>query len=352
MTPPKPVLVLTATLVLFLSVATSTRAQHPARVHYIDVGQAESILLEFDKAAILIDAGGEQTNDAQQRDHLINYLTAFFNGRPDLQKTIDTIIISHPHIDHTMMLPAVMQTFAVRNLVDGGENKGSGIVPLRGARTWIKAHGGHYFTVTLADSKKPNFSNPALAAIQASEPNLFFKVMGGAAGCTNANNDSIVVAMVYHGKRFIFTGDAEDEADQTCRTGEIQALIQLYGRTNSLNTDVYKVDHHASRNGTDSDWLNMLSPAIAVISAGKNDPAHRVPNVFHAFQFGHPSEDAIKLIEAVPSMGPRTDKVVSTGNGANKIIPNRHITKAIYCTCWDGDIVIDAATLHVQTAVH
>jgi beta-lactamase superfamily II metal-dependent hydrolase len=198
-------LVFAAILVLCGSFVTF--AQHPARVHYIDVGQAESILLEFDKAAVLIDAGGEQTNDAEQRDHLIKYLTAFFNRRPDLHNTIDTIIISHPHIDHTMMLPAVMQAFAVRNLIDGGEKRGSGFIPfLRDARTWITAHGGHYYAVTLADTKNPNFSNPAVAAIQASEPNLFFKVMGGAAGCTNLNNDSIVMAMLYHGKRFIFTG--------------------------------------------------------------------------------------------------------------------------------------------------
>jgi len=99
--------------------------------------------------------------------------------------------------------------------------------------------------IEAADTVTPNFLNPAIAKIQASEPNLFLKLMGGGAGCTNLNNDSIVVAMVYHGKRFLFAGDAEDEGDQACQIGEIQGLLRLYG-PKFLNTDVYKVNDHGS----------------------------------------------------------------------------------------------------------
>src|SRR5437660_5372919 len=110
----KTLLTIAAVVLFFCS--GIAKAAHPAQVHYIDVGQAESILLEFDKAAVMIDAGGEQTNDAQQRTHLISYLNTFFQRRTDLNRTIDTIIISHPHIDHTMMLMDVMHNFTVKNL--------------------------------------------------------------------------------------------------------------------------------------------------------------------------------------------------------------------------------------------
>lgn len=123
----RSMLILTAILVLLFPSAIFSVTPHPARIHCIDVVQAEAILLEFDKSAVLIDAGGEDTNDFEQKNHLINYLNNFFSARPDLHRTIDTIIISHPHMDHTMMLPAVLQTFRVNNLIDGGENKGSGI---------------------------------------------------------------------------------------------------------------------------------------------------------------------------------------------------------------------------------
>jgi beta-lactamase superfamily II metal-dependent hydrolase len=61
-------------------------------VHIIDVGQAESILLEFRGHALLIDAGSEDTGDNGDRDHLLTYLDAFFARRADLSNTI-----SHCH---------------------------------------------------------------------------------------------------------------------------------------------------------------------------------------------------------------------------------------------------------------
>ena len=65
------------------SILLLTGAAHAQmRVHFINVGQAESILLEFETAAVLIDAGGEDTVDNRDRDRLIGYLTRFFDRRP------------------------------------------------------------------------------------------------------------------------------------------------------------------------------------------------------------------------------------------------------------------------------
>src|SRR5207247_210981 len=114
------------------------------RAHYINVGQGDAILLELPHAAVLIDAGGEETFDFSLRNRLLNYLEAVFKERPDLHHTIDAIIISHPHIDHTRLLVDVMKTFTVRNLIDGGEASGSGIGPLKQARQMV---GKGYFPV-------------------------------------------------------------------------------------------------------------------------------------------------------------------------------------------------------------
>src|SRR5690242_21325638 len=112
--------------------ATIARAQMSA--HYINVGQADSILLEFKTAAVLIDAGGEATGDDRDKNHLVAYLNQFFTRRADLNKTLLAVIISHPHIDHTKNLGAVIQNFRVQALLDGGNQSGSGIGPLRAAR--------------------------------------------------------------------------------------------------------------------------------------------------------------------------------------------------------------------------
>ena len=83
-------------------------AQAQMKIHVIDVGQADSILLEFKSAAVLVDAGGESTGDDRDKEHLLSQLKAFFAGRPDLGNTLHAVIISHAHIDHTKLLMDVL----------------------------------------------------------------------------------------------------------------------------------------------------------------------------------------------------------------------------------------------------
>jgi beta-lactamase superfamily II metal-dependent hydrolase len=66
--------------------------------HFIDVGQAHSTLLEFSCGAMLIDAG---TKDDEHEEELLEYLDEFFDRRTDLDRTLDSILITHDHLDHT-----------------------------------------------------------------------------------------------------------------------------------------------------------------------------------------------------------------------------------------------------------
>ena len=78
-------------LAFLLLLASISRAQVTA--HYLNVGQAESILLEFKTAAILIDAGGEDTGDTRDKDHILDYLNRFFQRRTDLRKNTGGLAI-------------------------------------------------------------------------------------------------------------------------------------------------------------------------------------------------------------------------------------------------------------------
>src|SRR5688500_5231659 len=81
------------------------RAQEPAMVaHYIDVGQGLSVLLEFPCGAVLVDTGAQ---DMEHVDYLSGYLREFFTRRADLKNTLNTLFISHPHVDHTRGISAV-----------------------------------------------------------------------------------------------------------------------------------------------------------------------------------------------------------------------------------------------------
>ena len=336
------ILVVVAVLVVWPlgSKGVTPLVSDPVRVHYINVGQADAIFLEFDKCAVMIDAGGEATDNPHEATELVDYLNKVFTRRPDLNRTIHTIIISHPHLDHTMKLPDVVQTFTVKNLIDGGDSAGSGIGPLKKAREFVSSHGGNHFAINDDDVKAPGFKNLALDSIHNLDADVEIKLLSGSRGCHNANNSSLVTLVTYKGTRFLFTGDAEDLGDTDC-SDEITELLDRYKGTTQLRAEVLKVDHHGSDNGTDDDWMSAIAPKISVISAGKPDAAHQKPGGFHAFQFGHPRESAVKRIESGTTTNRQPPATVITMDAVRRIHQDRIMEKAVYCTCWDGNVVVE-----------
>jgi competence protein ComEC len=328
-------------IVLFVSVQCNGEPR--TQVHYINVGQAEAILLEFEHEAMLIDAGGECTCDDRDREHLLNYLEEFFERRSDLMEgnrgRIHTIIISHPHIDHTMLLMDVMKRYRVLNLVDGGNESGSGIVPLWAARYYSQKHGIKYHTVVDSSVTANGLVNDALKAVRDKNPEVDLKFLSGSRGCRNANNHSLILWVKVRNVTFLFTGDDEaiKKDDEHCEP-EIPFILKRFAQTDLLNIDVYKVGHHGSYNGTSLDLMKAMTPKISVISAGLYN--QQGPGDFHAWQYGHPRESAIKTIEAWTT-NTREPIAVTTMDASFKPHMNRLIKNAIYCTYWDGDVVVE-----------
>ena len=327
---------------LFLSIPCNAAPEPRNQVHFINVGQAEAILLEFQHDAILIDAGGECTCDDRDRRRLIGYLDNFFKRRTDLTEggkgRIHTIIISHPHIDHTMLLMEVMQEYQVLNLVDGGNDAGSGIVPLWAARYYAQQHGIKYETVKDPAITATGLVNAALQSVHNNNPDVTLKFLAGARGCKNANNDSLILWAQINGVKFLFTGDDEafKERDDPCEP-EIPLVLNRFKSSGMLDIDVYKVGHHGSFNGTSADFLQAMTPKISVMSAGLFD--QKDPGDFHAWQFGHPREAAVQAIAANTS-NTREPITIKTMDSPAK--PRTRIMKnAVYCTCWDSDIVVE-----------
>ncbi|HEX5733938.1 MAG TPA: MBL fold metallo-hydrolase [Blastocatellia bacterium] len=337
-------LLLLAIFSLFMAVGT---AQAQMKVHYINVGQAESILLEFKSAAVLIDAGGENTGDTRDRDHLVGYLNTFFQRRSDLNRTIHSLIVSHPHVDHTRLLMDVMNNFNVRNLVDGGGNRGSGIRELREARQFARQRNIPISMILDSGIGSQGFTTEILAQLRNSPSEVDIRFLAGFRACSDENNDSLTVLVKYKEATFLFSGDAESD-DNTC-LAEITHLINRYRNTGLLDVDVYKVGHHGSHNGTTRAFLRAMSPEISVISAGHHST--REPDDFHAFQFGHPRKRAVDMIEARTSTNRPTPATVYTMSAVRRKTRDRLMRKAVYCTCWDGDIVISVDETGTQLNV-
>jgi len=203
-------------LTVCLFVPTLALAQ--MKIHVIDVGQADSILLEFKSAAVLIDAGGESTGDDRDKEHLISQLNDFFASRPNLSKTLHAVIVSHPHIDHTKLLMDVFQNFTVKNLYDGGDMTGSGVSQLNRARTFAKAHGIAYRAVNDDSIGKNGLTPPGLKVLKPSS-GVDMRFLTGSRNCENQNNNSLVVRVQYKATVALLTGDSQTDGDGGCDEG-------------------------------------------------------------------------------------------------------------------------------------
>src|SRR5688572_7150084 len=76
--------------------------------HFINIGQGGAVLLEFPCGAMLVDAGAQ---DDTAKGRLVTYLKKFFSRRTDLHNTLNTVLVTHNHIDHDSALKAVIETF-------------------------------------------------------------------------------------------------------------------------------------------------------------------------------------------------------------------------------------------------
>lgn len=91
--------------------------------HFIEVGQADSTLIEFPCGAVLIDAGAQTDEHVES---LVSYLQAFFSRRTDLNNTLAAVYITHNHIDRRRGLRAVCENFNVARYFDNGQLVGWG----------------------------------------------------------------------------------------------------------------------------------------------------------------------------------------------------------------------------------
>lgn len=316
-------------------------------VHYINVDQGAAALIEFPCAAIMIDAGGR---NAASTTHLMNYLSAFFARRTDLNNRIATIFITHTHIDHNRALRRVVQTYDVGGYVHNGGLRGSGAP----AANWMANHPnatdqrravGDHDVVAHGTN---GLSDAIIDAVNCPGVDPSIRVLSGRPehnpGWTtrafkNGNNMSLVIRIDYGEASFLFTGDMQDPA--------IETLVHYYHGTNMLDVDVWEVGHHGAENGVTRSLLQAMSPEIAIMQMGPPS----VDEIWTAYRYGHPRRSAVETIDPALSRtrSPAVDEQVAD---AVHSFSTYRVRNALYATGWDGDITVTAdsnGALAVQT---
>ena len=227
---------------------TPIPATKELKVHFIDVEQGDSILIDLGETEILIDGGGKSPG-------VIAYLNDYVDG------AIEVMVATHPHADHIGGLIAVLDSFEIEEIWLNGDTSTSKTyqefmnrVDTEGASI-KEALRGQSIVVD-------GLTMPILHPVK---PLL-----------DDANNNSIVLRLSYGGINFLFTGDAEKEAE---------ASILESGST--VQADILKVGHHCSKTSTSAQFLDAVKPNGAVYMAGEGN------------KYGHPHEETIQALRDV-----------------------------------------------------
>ena len=344
----------------YLAVAEPARLRRPAdtreadamRLHVIDVGQGAAALLEFPCGAVLVDTGGEKNRLFDSEPPLIAYLDAFFARRPDLDRTLALLVVTHPHIDHTRGIAAVLARYRVRNVIDNGDvREDEGGRPQLAMHEWLSRHPqvGHLDLTRSEIDPRNGATGPIVDPIggcAASQVDPVVRALwSGDVGRETAdhdpNDDSVILRVDFGEASFLLTGDIEVKG--------IAGLLARYAAApRLLDADVYVVPHHGSRHSSTAELVARVSPQVAVISAGPYERHLGEEEEYTARAFGHPSQVSIDhlLQPKVGVSGTRSRPIQvwigqrGAWKGTESQFVRETLSAAIYATSWDGTVVV------------
>lgn len=249
---------------------TDATAGEQLTVHFIDVGQADCILLECAGRYMLIDGGNVEDSSL-----VVSYLEK--QGVKDLS----LVVCSHAHEDHVGGLPGVLAVYPT-------------------AAVWAptRTYSSKCFDdfVYYTDQQGLDITIPMpgdnfdLAKAQVT-------VLGPVTSYAETNNTSLILMVQFGENRFLFTGDMEKEAEN-----------DMLEHGAKVKADVLKVGHHGSDTSTGYRFLYEVDPDYAVISVGEGN------------SYGHPHDEPMSRLRDADVTIYRTDEmgtVVATSDGKN-----------------------------------
>jgi competence protein ComEC len=213
-------------------------------VLFFDVGQGDAALVTLPNGrTLLVDAGVRDPYTDQGERTILPHLRHTGTDR------LDAVVVSHPHADHLGGLPTLLRAVRIAQVVHNGHNYESRL--FAEADSLSRALGVRSRAVAAGDTLAldPTVHIHVLAPPHAPHPD------------EPANHGSVVLRLTYGATTFLFTGDAEAEAEH--------ALADRYGEL--LRSDVVKVGHHGSRTSSTEPFVERVGAGIAVVSVARRN---------------------------------------------------------------------------------
>lgn len=230
-------------------------------VTFFDVGQGDSALLQVDGRAMLIDAGPYDAGPGIVRwldDHDIRYL--------------DVIVATHPHSDHIGGMSYILKNLKTGMFIDNGDT-----------------HTTPTYETLLRTLEKQNIPYQSVQEGDKIDlsPQIRIRVLNPPDKRGNDLNDNSLVLEITAGSQvFLMMGDAG-----------ISTETRLLSKGILSPVDLLKVGHHGSRHSSGREFINTVSPEIAIISLAADN------------EYGYPQKNPVRYLTEVGAGIYRTDQV-------------------------------------------
>lgn len=251
--------------------ANSLEDSDTLEVHYIDVGQGDSILIRQGDQSMLIDAGNNNKGTTvwsyllhQNVDHLMYAI----GTHPDADHIGGMDVVLYKIDCDTVMLPAcASDTKTYEELIQTIGQRGQKVVTPKQGQVYTL--GKASFQI-LTDTDKDYGDN--------------------------TNDYSLAFRLTFGDTSFLFTGDAEKAAEQDMLASGL-----------TVQSDVFKAAHHGADTANTEDFLTAVHPTYCVISCGEGN------------SYGHPRAGVLNQLRAMGVKVFRTDEqgtIVATSDGS------------------------------------
>jgi competence protein ComEC len=207
------------------------------------------IKVDLGEIEVLIDGGGKSPG-------VVKYLRDHVDG------PLEVMVATHPHADHIGGLIAVLDAFQVQQIWHNGDTSES--------KTYAE-----YMTAVNAEGAEIHIAR-LHNTIKTGGLKLFVHHPANLEG--SINNNSVVLHLAYGSIDFLFTGDAEKEAEWQ---------MMMLSSVRLPEVEILKVGHHGSRTASSTDFLSITSPEIAIYMAGKDN------------RYGHPHQETIDALTQI-----------------------------------------------------
>ena len=272
-------------------------------MHFVDVGQGDSIAIRFpDSKTMLIDAGPRKSKES-----LINYLKTEFFAENEF--VFDYVLLTHSDEDHCGGMVDVCNNFVVNKIfrpyMYSKYSKNNQVIfdETDGDATGKKVcETATYYNTIQAFNSEINSNGESAEVVKVEldlmnssqkieGENYYFDFYGPYAtyitesAGTIENDFSPLMVLNYNGRKIMFTGDASTTSEDWAN-----AHFEL------PDVDILKVGHHGSRTSSGTSFLNKIKPEISVICVGADNT------------YGHPKNEVLNRLLDAGSVIYRTDQ--------------------------------------------